>query len=119
MAKKLKKVEPQQVKAADIPVKARRGKSPPRVRAASVTQTDKGPLLRLEGENLCISSGHEPVAVVNDSLARVVSFGHDAIDVLVSHDVPGRPLTDVILTLDPYCIARLRIDNPETEHGPA
>ena len=27
MAKKLKKVEPQQVKAADIPVKARRGKS--------------------------------------------------------------------------------------------
>jgi hypothetical protein len=105
-------------KLANMIAQARRGKSPPRVRAASVTQTDKGPLLRLEGENLCISSGHEPVAVVNDSLARVVSFGHDAIDVLVSHDVPGRPLTDVILTLDPYCIARLRIENPGTEHGP-
>ncbi|MBS0124996.1 hypothetical protein [Thetidibacter halocola] len=92
---------------------ARRGKTPPQVRSASVEPGDNGPVLRIEGDNLCISDEHEPVAVVNAQLGEVLSYGPDRIDVRVHRDVLARAMSDVILTLDPYCIARFRIDNPE------
>ena len=100
-------------KLANMIRQARRGKTPPRVRGASVEPTPEGQVLRVHGANLSVSEDHEPVAVVNDRLAQVLSHGPDRIDILVDDDVPARAMSDVILTLDPYCIARFRIDNPE------
>jgi hypothetical protein len=100
-------------KLANMIQQARRGKSPPTVRSASVQPSDRGPILRVVGANLCISHDHEPVAVVNDQLGQVLEYGSDTLDILVTPDVLSRPTSEVILTLDPYCIARFRIDNPE------
>lgn len=104
-------------KLANMIQQARRGKSPPSVRGASVQMTDQGPVLHVEGENLCLSDEHEPVAVVNDRLGEVLSYGADGLDIRVSREVLSRPTSDVILTLDPYCIARFRIDNPEQSYA--
>ncbi|MGI9498918.1 MAG: hypothetical protein ACR2P3_02700 [Geminicoccaceae bacterium] len=98
---------------ANMIQQARRGKTPPQVRSASVDVSPEGPVLRVHGANLGMGDEHEPVAVVNDSLGEVLSYGPDQIDILVRDDVLARPVSDVILTLDPYCIARFSIDNPE------
>lgn len=92
---------------------ARRGKTPPQVRSASVEITGDGPVLCIQGANLSLSEEHEPVAVVNDQLGEVLSHGPERIEVRVPGDVLARPMSEVVLTLDPYCIARFRIDNPE------
>lgn len=100
-------------KLANMIRQARRGKMPPSVCGASIDATTEGPVLRVHGANLSVSEDHEPVAVVNDRLAQVLSHGPDRIDILVDDDVPARAMSNVLLTLDPYCIARFRIDNPE------
>ena len=100
-------------KLANMIRQARRGKTPPAVRGASVESTFDGPVLRVHGSNLSVSQEHEPVAVVNNRLAQVLSYSPDLIEILVDDEVPARAMSDVILTLDPYCIARFRIDNPE------
>lgn len=100
-------------KLANMIRQARRGKTPPTVRGASVESTLDGPILRVHGSNLSVSQEHEPVAVVNNRLAEVLTYSSDQIEILVDDDVPARATSEVILTLDPYCIARFRIDNPE------
>lgn len=100
-------------KLANMIRQARRGKIPPAVRNASVESTLDGSVLRVHGSNLSVSQEHEPVAVVNNRLAQVLNYGPDLIEILVDDDVPARAMSEVILTLDPYCIARFRIDNPE------
>ena len=100
-------------KLANMIRQARRGKTPPAVRGASVEPTLEGPVLRVHGSNLSVSREHEPVAVVNNRLAQVLNYGPDLIEILVDDDVPVRAMSEVILTLDPYCIARFQIDNPE------
>lgn len=104
-------------KLANMIQQARRGKSPPKVRTASVQPSQDGPVLRIEGENLCLSKEHEPVAIVNNQLGEIVSYGPDGLDIVVAEDVLSRPSSDIILTLDPYCIARFRIDSPEQTDG--
>lgn len=100
-------------KLANMIRQARRSKTPPAVRGASVESTLDGPVLRVHGSNLSISQEHEPVAVVNNRLAQVLNYGPDMIEILLDDDVPAQAMSEVILTLDPYCIARFRIDNPE------
>lgn len=100
-------------KLANMIRQARRGKTPPAVQSASVKPTPDGPVLRIHGANLSVSQEHEPVAVVNNRLAQVLNFGPDLIEILVDDDVIARTLSEVILTLDPNCIARFRIDNLE------
>ncbi len=96
---------------------ARRGNTPPRVRSATIEPQPDGPILRVQGANLCVSDAHEPVAVVNSQLATVLTYSPDEIEILVEDDVLARSASDVILTLDPYCIARFRIDNPEQAYA--
>jgi hypothetical protein len=100
-------------KLANMIRQARRGKTPPTVRSASVEPTAHGPVLRVSGSNLSISKEHEPVAVVNNRLASVLSYGPDLIEILVDQAVTTQLTSEVILTFDPYCIARFSIDNPE------
>jgi len=104
-------------KLSNMIQQARRGKTPPKVRSASVEATPDGPILRVLGDNLCVTETHEPVAVVNQRLGRVLSYNQSEIDILVTPDVLNLPMSDVILTLDPYCIARFRIDNPEQSNA--
>lgn len=104
-------------KLANMIRQARRGKTPPTVRGASVKPTSQGPVLHIQGDNLSVSAEHEPVAVVNNHLAQVLNYGPDQIEILVDDDVPARAMSEVILTLDPYCIARFRIDNAEQNDG--
>lgn len=100
-------------KLANMIRQARRGESPPAVHDASVEPTPDGSVLRVHGKNLSVSKEYEPVAVVNNHLAKVLTYGPDLIEILVDDDVPVRAMSEVILTLDPYCIARFRIDNYE------
>lgn len=104
-------------KLANMIRQARRGKTPPTVRGASAEPTRDGQVLRVHGNNLSVSEEYEPVAVVNNRLAKVLSYGPDLIEILVDDDVPARATSEVILTLDPYCVARFRIDNLEQSNA--
>jgi hypothetical protein len=95
---------------ANLIHKARRQRTPPAVRTASIEQSTLGPVLRIEGENLSISPSHVPVAVINDELGEVVDHGPTHLDVLLQPGAFQRPASSVILTLDPYCLVRMQLN---------
>lgn len=97
---------------ANLIHKARRDRRPPAVRAASLETATDGPLLELRGENLCLSQQYEPVAVVDDALGEVVDYGPEHIVVRLRPEHAVARSRELILTLDPYCILRMQLDNP-------
>jgi hypothetical protein len=103
---------------ANLIQKSRRNGLPPRVNKVSLNTSTGTPVLELEGENLSVSGRHTPVAVVNDELGEVVEHGPERVAVQLRGSAALRAVNDVILTLDPYCIVRLRVNNPGERPGP-
>lgn len=91
--------------------KSRRRNTPPRVMAATLSMEEgEGPMLVIRGENLAVNPRFEPVAVINEVLADVVSSSKDELRIRVDrdrHDFAGD--NEVVLTMDPFAVVRMRV----------
>lgn len=100
---------------ANLIRKARRDRNPPQIGKVTMSQSADGePLIRIEGRNLA-SPGHEPVAVLNNRLGAVVDYGPGHLAIRPDPATPLGTANDLILTLDPYCIARLELRRPGSQ----
>jgi hypothetical protein len=90
--------------------KAKRAQAPPVVRSASLSvDENKQPYLVVRGENLAMHASYEPVALINQKLAKVVSSTTEEIKVRLSNDHDIRSENELILTLDPYALVKLSV----------
>lgn len=110
----LKKVTDNQdldyVKLANQIRKAKRIQNPPRVSAASLELDEQDrPYLLIKGANLSLDPSFQPVAVVNQTLAEVVSRSHDEVRIQVGQEHALARANEVILTLDPFAVVRLKV----------
>jgi hypothetical protein len=90
--------------------KAKRAQAPPTVRSASLSvDAERQPYLVVSGENLSLHAGYEPVALVNQKLARVVSSSNNEIKVQLDTEHGIGPDNELILTLDPYALVKMNV----------
>jgi hypothetical protein len=90
--------------------KSRRDQHPPRVGAVSLSMDEnKIPYLLIKGENLAIDPGFKPVAVVNQSLAGVMSSSAREVKIQLSGEHGFADSNEVILTFDPFSIIKVNV----------
>jgi hypothetical protein len=92
--------------------KSRRGRNPPRVLSASLTRGDEdtNPLLVIRGENLAVNPHFEPVAVVNEVLADVVSSSDKELCIRIDREQHRFARdNEVVLTVDPFAVVKVRV----------
>lgn len=94
--------------------KSRRGQRPPRVHAASLEREGDRAVLSLRGENLAVDPRFEPVAVVNQRLAQVLSSSEQEIRIGLGHSPDVRCDQQLVLAVDPYALVRLNIKGSGT-----
>jgi hypothetical protein len=90
--------------------KSRRDQQPPRVDAVSLSlDENKVPYLLIKGDNLAIDPGFKPVAVVNQTLAGVMSSSPKEVKVRITgkHDFSDN--NEVILTFDPFAVIKVNV----------
>jgi len=90
--------------------KARRNQSPPQISGISLSMDeDSRPFLLIKGRNLAVDPKFDPVAVVNQNLAEVMSRSDTEMKVRIEkkHDFGSQ--NDVILTFDPFAFVRLNV----------
>jgi len=90
--------------------KARRGEKPPKVDtvALSVDQDDR-PYLLIRGRNLAIHPEFDPVAVVNQTLAEVMSRSDTEVKIQLTEAHQLIDKNEVILTLDPFAVMKVNV----------
>lgn len=89
---------------------ARRGKNPPRVFSASLSgDPTSAARVVLEGENLALDRGFEPVVVLNGELATLISHRRDGL----TFSCPPGSIADgdneLVLVLDPDAIVKVNV----------
>jgi hypothetical protein len=90
--------------------KSRRRRAPPRVHSASMSIEDEKPTLTLRGENLAVNPRFEPVAVVNEALADVLSSSEHELKIRIDRDQHRfAESNEVIVTVDPFAVVRMRV----------
>lgn len=90
--------------------KAKRAQSPPVVKSASLSLDDeKIPHLIVYGQNLALHEGYEPVAVINQKLAKVISSSNEEIKVRLDGEHGISRNNELIITLDPYALIKLNV----------
>jgi hypothetical protein len=95
--------------------KSRRRRAPPRVTSASMSTHDGQPTLVIRGENLAINPRFEPVAVVNQVLADVLSSSEDELRIRIDRDRHGFTANnEVIVTVDPFAVVKMRVKEQST-----
>ena len=94
---------------ANLIEKTRRAKNPPMISRISVSKSEDGPVLSLHGKNLSMQKTFSPVAVVNDELTQVISHKPTLVEVKLKKETfrPGR--NELVLTLDPYAVFKMNI----------
>jgi hypothetical protein len=90
--------------------KSRRGQTPPRVGAVSLSiDENKVPYLLIQGENLAIDPRFHPVAVVNRMLAEVLSSSDKEVKLQISGEHNLSKNNEVILTFDPFAVIKVNV----------
>ena len=89
--------------------KAQRNQAPPTVSGVSLSLSDDGACLVLEGKDLSVDRSFPPVAVVNDRLARVRSASPTEVQVELDREHDLRPENEVVLAFDPFAVMRLNV----------
>jgi hypothetical protein len=90
--------------------KAKRNQNPPQISGISLSMdAERRPCLSIKGRQLAIDPKFEPVAVINQKLAEVLSHSDTEIQVRIdqSHDFGLR--NDLILTFDPFAFVRVNV----------
>ena len=90
--------------------KSKRDLTPPKVKGVSFSvDENEEPYLLIKGENLAIDPKFPPVAVINDTLAGVMSCSPDEIKIRVTDEHALAQNNEVILTFDPFALVRLNV----------
>ena len=90
--------------------KSRRSRNPPKVRSASLSvDEDQMPVLLIRGEHLAVNPRFQPVAVVNDVLADVVSSSETELKVRIDEAHRFGCDNEVILTVDPFAVVKVQV----------
>jgi hypothetical protein len=90
--------------------KSRRARTPPTVRSASLSNDqDHGPVLRIHGQNLAINPRFEPVAVVNQVVADVVSRSATELTLRIGAGHRIGLNNEVVLAVDPFAVVKLQV----------
>jgi hypothetical protein len=90
--------------------KSRRRRNPPTVRSASLAM-DEGhrPVLLIRGENLAVNPRFQPVAVVNETLADVMSSSDTELKIRIDEQHRFLDDSEVILAVDPFAVVKMRV----------
>lgn len=90
--------------------KSRRSESPPRITGMSLSGDDPDrPMLVIRGENLAVDRTFPPVAVVNQTLAEVMSSNDSEVRVQITKDHALSANNEVILTFDPFAVVKVNV----------
>ncbi len=90
--------------------KSKREQAPPRVNGVSLSLDEsEGPYLLIKGQNLAVDPTFPPVAVVNQTLAGIMSSSPDEVKIRVSDEHSLARDNEVILTFDPFAVIRLNV----------
>jgi hypothetical protein len=90
--------------------KSRRNMNPPVVKSVSLSlDENKKPILVVSGKNLAVDPKFRPVAVVNQTLAEVMSHDENKIEIQLdkSHGITSN--NELVLTFDPFAVMKLNI----------
>lgn len=96
---------------ADVIKKSKRGALPPNVGKVSLSMSNNKPTLIIEGDNLHVDDKFEPVAVVNEHLANIIASDAGKVMIEVDPEVMKNGRNELVMTLDPYAVFRLDINN--------
>lgn len=90
--------------------KSRRSQNPPKVKSAVLSMDEnQSPYLLIQGENLAMDPRFEPVAVINQKLAEVLSCDENEMKIRITDDHGFSVNNEVILTVDPFAVLRINI----------
>jgi hypothetical protein len=90
--------------------KSKRDQNPPRVRAVSLSvDEDQKPYLVIKGDNLAIDPVFNPVAVINKTLAGVMSSSPKEVKIRLSTEHDFADNNEVILTFDPFAVMKVNV----------
>jgi len=90
--------------------KSRRDQNRPRVNGVSLSLDENDePYLLIKGKNLAMDPKFEPVAVVNETLASVMSGSAEEVKIRVTDDHAFGENNEVILTFDPFAVVKLNV----------
>jgi hypothetical protein len=113
-----KNVDIKQVSDSDIDYSAlnnqiqqvRRTQYPPSVRGVSFSMDEtEGPCLTIRGKNLAVHPSFKPVAVVDETLAEVVSSNTNEVRIRLPREHTLAKQSEVILTVDPFAVIKLNV----------
>lgn len=90
--------------------KSRRGQTPPKVSAVSLSVDEQNrPFLHVRGENFTLNPKYPPVTVINNNLAEVLEFNANELKILLSKDHITQTESELIMTFDPYTLVKMNI----------
>jgi hypothetical protein len=90
--------------------KSRRSQNPPNVGAVSLSvDENKAPYLLIQGHNLAIDPEFQPVAVINQTLAEVMSSSDKEVRIQLTRDHDLSENNEVILTFDPFALIKVNV----------
>lgn len=90
--------------------KSKRNDAPPRISKVSLSlDAERRPCLEVQGQNLAVDPHFQPVAVVNDQLAEVLSSSHQQLKLRLPAGLSLEASNEVILTFDPYAVTKLQV----------
>lgn len=96
---------------ANVIQKNKRNTAPPKVNKVSLSMSGEQPVLILQGENLSVQSKFEPVAVINDVLARVVKHSTDEVHIVLEKEHLSKETNQLVVTFDPYSVCTMSLKN--------
>lgn len=90
--------------------KAKRNQNPPQISGISLSMDDESrPYLLIKGRHLAVDPKFEPVAVINQNLAEVVSRSDTEMKVRIDKAHAFGLHNDLILTFDPFAFVRVNV----------
>lgn len=98
---------------ANVIQKNKRNTAPPKVSKVSLSMSGEQPVLILQGENLSVASKFEPVAVINDVLARVISHSKHEVQIALDKEHLSQQTNQLVVTFDPYSVCKMSLKNED------
>ena len=90
--------------------KSKRDQDPPRVNAVSLSRDENGgPYLLLRGRRLAVDRGFRPVAVVNSTLAEVMSSSDNEMKIRLGAEHRFGRDNELIVTFDPFAVVKMDV----------
>ncbi|ERM80823.1 hypothetical protein P872_12170 [Rhodonellum psychrophilum GCM71 = DSM 17998] len=100
---------------ADIIKKSKRHSTPPSVGKVSLNMSGAKPIIIVDGNNLHLDAGFEPVAVVNNKLVHVLTSDNRKLEIEVGPDTLKKGKNELVMTLDPFAIFKIDINQQDNE----